>query len=1088
MRRIGKGNKIVKNCIVWAMSAMIAVGSIAPAQVVRAEGTETQQVEAQGNITTYSESDKYTNYGAPSADDTATDSDGNTAAKYKDDEAAKNAQGADVQNLAQKTQIVEDAKTDAEAAVSAADAAVSAAQKAETEATAANGPIVAEEKAAEAAATAANSAEGVVTAGEKTKSDVETYNAAAKKINEGSVEVTTTDPVTQKTMKEQKLVKKEADGTLTVDDTIADNAQSAIDASNKAEASALDAKEKLEAALDVSITDEQLKNTTSDEYIDLAAKVQDVKDAAAEAAKNATEAGTYVDAAEQELVARITEYNKNAYILGEPAYVYHHQNSAGKWVDETPGYSGTIQLDKNTLGKELADLKSAQLDDSAIVAAENTVQAAATAKTKADNAADVAANAVTVMNKKINGDPDANTQAGKDGDKKLADDNCEQVNTTYKDVNPEKQALDDSIKDCADKQAAFDDTKKSVLQKGINKYNNKINDYDDTINNIWLLKIIRNKAQDDKNEFLKNNPTAEGYAQAYADSDDEYNKKKQELADAQAQVQTNRDKSDEADAVIQSAVDAYNANTVDKLIDLINKNLSSNGLQVNQAQYDKDANKWANSTTKLDGTSYNTEGDLIEDAKQLSNCLDAKKDLRKYFDESSVYGMDDSKFSGLLKEILNRPAITQWLIGTGSTDEKIDAVIAAAESQLTLYNEQLQVVKANAAKCAVDQAASKAAAITTAQNKNYGNVKDLTNMNSVDSRVNAANQKITDARDKFTEEQRKLTALQDEVKDYSLINPVCWKLKAAIIAAQHKVTAAKKELSEANKAAELAQSDAEYAESLIDTTQQTAMMFGRKDASGNVIADNSDNATTGFIAFDNKGDQSVITRDSSNFTGNMATTTLQLPYNIYNAYVKKMTGYGLNHTKTDKSGNVVNDYSTWGTNYSNRQNGTGIAIATDDKETHPATMPVVYWELTEDGKGLTGKYYLSEADLPIGTYNYFVGYVLKGQSDGNHMDGMIVSKTHTNITPTPTPEPTTIVTTISNAPTALAAAPAVLGARRTPEATPVADTDKAVLGAKRGVATGDDSNAAGWIALMICTMGAGAAVVLGRRKEQENVQ
>ena len=108
MRRIGKGNKIVKNCIVWAMSAMIAVGSIAPAQVVRAEGTETQQVEQTDNtVNSYHQCDVHTDRvdggGAPDSTDSS----------FHDNEAQKNAQAStEIQTMTKQADAAADAAAD----------------------------------------------------------------------------------------------------------------------------------------------------------------------------------------------------------------------------------------------------------------------------------------------------------------------------------------------------------------------------------------------------------------------------------------------------------------------------------------------------------------------------------------------------------------------------------------------------------------------------------------------------------------------------------------------------------------------------------------------------------------------------------------------------------------------------------------------------------------------------------------------------------------------------------------------------------------------------------------------------------------
>ena len=407
----------------------------------------------------------------------------------------------------------------------------------------------------------------------------------------------------------------------------------------------------------------------------------------------------------------------------------------------------------------------------------------------------------------------------------------------------------------------------------------------------------------------------------------------------------------------------------------------------------------------------------------------------------------------LINGINSLPA-AQLIVSTKNRDAKIDDVINAAESQMTSYNEELQVVRANAARLDV-QAAEKTAK-TVKENQSANQIT----VNGIKDKIEAASSKIDTATITYNTAKNELDRLKTSVNGKSISNVDLSALKAAIAAAQAKVDSAKDALKEAKAAAASAQSYADWGNSLL--VAQNSKTFGQLDTDGSIAKTNNDK-------FD-QGNENVVSRDSALFTSNL--NTVEVPYSIYKEYVKQMyTLYSYEDRNKadykDSEGNTV-------------KGGKGKGISNENS----GTMPTVYWVI-KDGK-LTGVRYLStDANIPDGTY--FVGYTFKAEGDGYHIDGTLYDYKNP-VTPTPTPEPTTIVTTISNAPTALAAAPAVLGARRTPEATPVADTDKAVLGAKRGVATGDDSNAAGWIALMICTMGAGAAVVLGRRKEQENAQ
>lgn len=337
--------------------------------------------------------------------------------------------------------------------------------------------------------------------------------------------------------------------------------------------------------------------------------------------------------------------------------------------------------------------------------------------------------------------------------------------------------------------------------------------------------------------------------------------------------------------------------------------------------------------------------------------------------------------------------------------------------------------------------------------------------------INTSSDRVKNAEEKYKKAVADLEEIQ-KAQQLSENSGNLSELKSAIDEAKAKLNKAKDAVKEAKAAQASAVSYSQWANALIADNKtkvygQAAINENGKiiDADGNVTNDKSKFVTAldNDRDFDDDTDVSVIGRDSGKFTYNLVEgdKSVSIPYSIYRAYVQRM----------------YEQYT-----YNEHENGKGIATNGGSA----ATMPTVYWVVDKDGK-LTGESYLSTESKPDG--KYFVGYVLKAHGDGYHIDGTMVSFTNPTPEPTPVPEQPTIVTTIDNAPTALASTTAVLGARRAPEAAPAATEDsKGVLGAKRGAATGDDSFAAGWIALMAGTAGVGAVFMLGRRKSEKDAQ
>ena len=546
-----------------------------------------------------------------------------------------------------------------------------------------------------------------------------------------------------------------------------------------------------------------------------------------------------------------------------------------------------------------------------------------------------------------------------------------------------------------------------------------------------------------------------------------------ELANANTELTKCNQAEDEAQTKVsndQASVDAIEKckdEATDVLYNSIIEELRKQSDIVNQTEYDYDSNEWANKNLSLEQIASSPIDSLGISISKLQ--------VRCAIDHSAEYGnISNSKtfeelLRSLLKDIINPIPGIQGAVSTKTQSEIMQNIIKASKNDMTKYNEEIQAIRANMAlekantantaatdvdkKIKDNKYAETLGGLTTAM----GTSEDAITSETVNGKINAAQSDYDNANETL-KNLRASSMNANKSKD----------LLSAIRDAQKKVNSAKEALVEAKAAAASADNYKLWADELIK--KQYTMAFGQAaiDANGNTLDKNGKTTTnkSEFVTatdngrdFDNKGDSSVVHEDPKYFTYNLATTTVEVPYSIYRAYVQRM-------------------YKQY--NYSESKNGKGIATS-DSASGEATTMPIILWAIDENGK-LTGESYTLE-NAPAGK-TYFIGYTFKHESDGYHIDGT----QYTTPEPEPTPEPTTIVTTISNAPTALAAAPAVLGARRTPEATPVADTDKAVLGAKRGAATGDDSNAAGWIALMICTMGAGAAVVLGRRKEQENAQ
>ena len=840
MRRIGKGNKIVKNCIVWAMSAMIAVGSIAPAQVVRAEGTETQQVEQTDNtVNSYHQCDVHTDSvdggGAPDSTDSS----------FHDNEAQKNAQAStEIQTMTKQADAAADAAADAKQAVADAQQAVDAAQ---TAATAAQTAAVTEQSAAKTAEDEANKAKTAVDGlNDKAAENIDNYNTKVAAANQAAA------AGTAELNNGVVIDEKQTDGTTTPNVNVADVQGYAEDQAAAAEAAKATAEKELKAALDVPAAD--YNDPTVKQHVD------NVTAAAADAQTAADNAAAVVTAADAELKAKITEYNVSALEFGTDPYPY----TAADGTVTYPGYPLTSTGENPTQADIEANKKAAQdakaklaadkkaIEDTNMAAAATAVNAAADAKTAAEtakdtavDAAETAAKAVDTMNKKINGDHAGTTPEAQAGDLKTATDNCALVSDH--DVTPAQKALDKSNADVdaktadlttaqnteADKEAAKDAATTARQNAEAEARTSAEKAYTDELDNLntavttaeqivvnredyYLFTIRGLKIYDDGSYRLAltakqvaignakwNRKVFEynhsSYVNDLVDSNvnvalarNSENTAASELQTAQQNVVAQQQLLDTAtatrdadqdtlnaaittrDATVAAAETSYKDQKIDELYASINAALLDQSANVNQAEYDKAANDWAN------GFEWSQVGTAILNGVSADNIILSKAEIRYAMDHSTEYGNGSGgSFFDIIKRsilnIINTTPVTQLTVSPKLVDGNIDKAINAAESQMTSYNEELQVVRANAARLDV-QAAEKTAK-TVKENQSANQIT----VNGIKDKIEAASSKIDTATTTYNTAKTKLDDLKASVNGKSISDVDLSALKAAIV-------------------------------------------------------------------------------------------------------------------------------------------------------------------------------------------------------------------------------------------------------------------------------------------------------------------
>lgn len=524
---------------------------------------------------------------------------------------------------------------------------------------------------------------------------------------------------------------------------------------------------------------------------------------------------------------------------------------------------------------------------------------------------------------------------------------------------------------------------------------------------------------------------------------------------------------------LKEAEEELKKDAAESIIESLQKTLSENSNAINQVEYDKDLNAWANTMfEKYDDIDWSWK--FWEGLEEALEIYDDAKDTRDW--------MDDEYKASKMQEIFNHLGLTQWIVSTKQREETMDALIQAYRDAMVDYEKDLATITAYKAG---EDAENAVGAVDTQLKAIDGFKNSISDAQDV---IDASQDKIDNAQEKYKAAVKKLEDIKEDARTISLSSLSVVdleELKTQIKNAKDAVESAATALKNAITAKNEAQRFANWANELIADHYTGVFAQNFEDENGQKVP-----SYENLKKYDltNNGMQS---RPVSDFITLAQHKSMIVPYAIYRDYVEAM-------------------YEKYDSKNVNAGKGTSTG----------SNLDVFYWEI-EDGK-LNGSYYTSIGDLETGTY--FVGYAFKQENDGYHLDGVMFEyeKPEDSIETTPTPTPTTPTTPspapttpgtspaptttpgggttptdtpviIPDAPVALAAAPvaaddgaAVLGARRTDgDATEAAvlgarrGTEQAVLGKRRKPQTGDTAALNAWMAAM--TMAAGAAGISGTK-------
>ena len=382
-----------------------------------------------------------------------------------------------------------------------------------------------------------------------------------------------------------------------------------------------------------------------------------------------------------------------------------------------------------------------------------------------------------------------------------------------------------------------------------------------------------------------------------------------------------------------------------------------------------------------------------------------KEEIKKYNVYAKAYGYELLEYNGEILEYTQEEQ-QQLLDQTGLNEDTEDIRKDLASITGTDLQEQKDVIEQ--AKTTVDDAKetyenvqqvaeSLQQSVEAAENVLQDEDTDTVKAGSAAILVNAIQQQIEQAQNDIEQAQQKYETAKSELDDILASVKGCVpNLSSLKLELTKKIAAmgnAKKDLNKVQERKKAAVSYSNWADQLVKAGHGQITMGVYGQLMGDKQAGSDINDTNGK-EFD-IGDENVVTRDESNFAKVSKDDSIEVPYEIFKAYVAAL------YDRHNDNGDLILYVS------STQRDGLGISTS--------GTMKEIYWQYDPETRQIIPDSMFvktSETDaLPEWMTRegsiYFKGYTFKHENDGTyHIDGHLckAKKPETPEEPSTTPE------------------------------------------------------------------------------------
>lgn len=394
---------------------------------------------------------------------------------------------------------------------------------------------------------------------------------------------------------------------------------------------------------------------------------------------------------------------------------------------------------------------------------------------------------------------------------------------------------------------------KKEPQAVVDKYNNAKNARKTAEDNIKKQPKTRKQLENDietaekaiqaADNVIKNAETKVSDAQKVVEEKEKIYTEKKDIYDTKVA---------ERDAAIEEANAMLKGEATENIVNNIEKVLSQYSDGINQVEYDRELNAWANTVLKKYENNVQWSWKFWETISDVVDVQGDAKATRKF--------MDDEYKASYWNKLFNELGITQWAVSTAEREAVMEAIIDGYRDAMIPYEKELAIIDARFA----EEMANEAKNAFDGENGYDATIAGIgTIVSDASNAIALADADISKAKNTYDEALENLNEAKEKVKDMSLSKFDISSLNAMIAEATEKLNDAKTALSVAEASKAAAETYRDWAIELVK--EHISSDYAKTDDNGKFVG-----------------------KDAEDYSLEAVGEEISVPYSIYRAYTQKL--------------------------------------------------------------------------------------------------------------------------------------------------------------------------------------------------------